>query len=105
MPGCEDLDSCHKFMSEVVPFVGFFSQRRFVLVDHSVSDEEFVIKVNYEKDNLQHLIQKFVRDIIKEAQRSKLYKYNWAVHRPLFDAIEEPNNFFLNSVVITITRN
>ena len=92
-------------MSEVIPFVGFFSQRRFVLVDHSVSDEEFVIKVNYEKDNLQHLIQEFVCDIIKEAQRSKLYKYNWAVHRPLFDAIEEPNNFFLNSVVITITRN
>lgn len=60
-------------MSEVVPFIGPFSQRRFVLVDYSVSDEEFVIKVNCEKDKFEHLIQEFVCDIIMEAQRSTLY--------------------------------
>ena len=53
----------------------------------------------------EHLIQEFVCGIIKEAQRSKLYRYKWAVHQPLFDEIEEPNNFFPNIVVITITRN
>ena len=58
-------------MSEVVPFIGPFSQRRFVV--YSVSDEEFVIKVNCEKDKFEHLIQEFVCDIIMEAQRSTLY--------------------------------
>ena len=61
MSGCEDLDVCPNFMSEVVPFIGPFCQRRFVLVNYSVSDEEFVIKVNYEKDKFEHLINEFMR--------------------------------------------
>ena len=47
-------------MSEFVPFIGPFSQIRFVLVNYSVSDE-FVIKVNYEKDKFEHLINEFMR--------------------------------------------
>ena len=47
-------------MSEVVLFIGPFSQIRFVLVNYSVSDE-FVIKVNYEKDEFEHLINEFMR--------------------------------------------
>ena len=59
MSGCEDLDVCPNFMSEVVLFIGPFSQIRFVLVNYSVSDE-FVIKVNYEKDKFEHLINEFM---------------------------------------------
>ena len=54
---CEDLDVCHMFMAEVVPLIGPFNQRRFVIADYSVCDEESVIKVNYDKDQFQHFIQ------------------------------------------------
>ena len=74
MSGCEDLDVYPNLMSEVVPFMGPFSERRFVLVNYSVSDEEFVIKVNYEKDKFEHLINDLC-GIIKEAQKSKLHRY------------------------------
>ena len=50
MSGCEDFDVSHKFMSEIVPFIGPFSQRRCTCFDYSVCDEEFVTNVDYDKD-------------------------------------------------------
>lgn len=64
---CEEVEACHKFMSEIVLHIPPFRKRRFVLVDHSVSSDEFVIRVNYDKDQFEHKINEFVHDIIKEA--------------------------------------
>lgn len=36
-------------MSEIVLFIPPIRQRRFLLVDYTVSSGEFVIKVNYDK--------------------------------------------------------
>ena len=43
MSYCEDIEVCHRFMPATVPLVAPISQRRFVIVEHSVYDEEFVI--------------------------------------------------------------
>ena len=43
-----------------------------MLVDHSVSDDEFVIKINYDKSQFEHRINEFVGNIIREAQNSDL---------------------------------
>ena len=69
MSDCEDLDGCHKFRSEIFPFIGPFSQR-FVCLDCSVCDEEFVIKVDYDKDQFEHLIQEYVYKIPEELKNS-----------------------------------
>ena len=72
---CEDLNVCHKFMTEVVPFIGLFSQRRLFIVDYSVCDEEFVIKVNYDKDQFEHSIHEYVCKILEDLKKSNLHRY------------------------------
>lgn len=74
-----------------------------MLVDHSVSDDEFVIKINYDKSQFEHRINEFVGRIIREAQNSDLYRYNWKVHRLLCEEIEESESYFGNSIIITFT--
>ena len=56
-------------MKEVAPFVGKFSKRMFVLLDYSVDDESFVIKIFYSKGNFEHLIQEFVCEMIDELKK------------------------------------
>ena len=58
-------------MTEIVLFLHLFRQR-FVLVDYS---ENFVITLNYDKDQFGHLIAEFVRYIFKELQQSELRRY------------------------------
>ena len=103
MSKIEELDACERFMSDIVPFILPTDQRRCIAIDYSVSSDEFVIKVNYSKGMFEHKIKEFVCNIIKEAQKSDLHRYNWAVHRPLCEEIEETKSYFLHSVSITIT--
>ena len=62
-------------MSEIVPFIGPFSQKGFVC--------------------LEHLIQEYVCKILEELRNSKLHRYNWAVHRPFCEDIEVLGNYFV----------
>ena len=100
-----EVYACNCLMPDVVSFILPIDQRRCVLIDYSVTSEKFVITVNYDKEWFEHNINEFVRDIIKEAQKSNLYRYNWAVHQPLCEEIQDSNSYFLHSVVITITIN
>ena len=75
----------------------------FVLIDYSVSYNDFVMKINYDKDQFEHLITEFVKNVIKETQNRKLHRYGWAVDRPFCEDIVDSKNYFLHSVVITIT--
>ena len=75
-------------MKEVAPFVGKFSKRMFVLLDYSVDDESFVIKISYSKGNFEHLIQEFVCEMIDELKKSELYKHCWANHCVLCEEVE-----------------
>ena len=91
----EDIDVCHKFMKDVAPFVGRFSKRMFVLLDYSVDDEAFVIKISYNKDNFEYLIQKFVCEMTDELKKSELSKHCWATHRVLCEEVENDEYFQL----------
>ena len=101
----EEVLACDRFMSDVVPFVLPIDQRRWAVFDYAVTCEDFVISVNYSNEKFEHKIGEFVADIIKEAQKSDLYRYGWAVHRPLCEETEDSSSYFLHSVVITITVN
>ena len=67
----------------------------FVLINYSVSSGDFVIKINYDKDQLKHLITECVRNIIKKAQNCKLHRYGWAIDRPLCKDIVDSKIIFL----------
>ena len=54
---CEEIDSCRRFMKEVVPFISPFSEIRFVANDYSVSHEVFVITLFYDKDKFEQFIR------------------------------------------------
>ena len=61
--------------------------------------------MNYSKEKLEHKIGEFAADVIKEAQKSDLYRYGWAVHLHLCEEIEDASDYFLHSILITKTVN
>ena len=70
------------------------------------SCEDFVIFIGCDKDKFEHKIGEFVKDIIKEAQKSELYRYHWAVHCPLVEERETmPDQYFSHSIAISFTIN
>ena len=54
-------------MNNRAPFCSKISlhQRRFVILDHSVCDFEFTVKINYDKKEFGHLIDQHVMEMIK----------------------------------------
>lgn len=82
MSKIEQFEFCDKLIKEIVPFILTIEQRSFVFADHKVCDEEFVITVNYFKSQFEHKTNEFVRNIIKEAQNTDLYRHNWKFHWP-----------------------
>ena len=70
----EAFDVCHEFISEIVEFILPTEQRRFVVVEHNVSCEDFLIFIGYDKSLFEHKIYEFVGGIIKETRKSALRK-------------------------------
>lgn len=67
------LDSVEIFMKNYANFASSisFSQRsRFVILDHSVN-EEFILKIYYDKERFGHLIDQFVNEMIREIKSNK----------------------------------
>ena len=65
----EEVLSCERFMSDIAPFILPTDQGKWAFFYYSVTSEEFVITVNYDKEKLEHKIGEYVPDIIKEAQK------------------------------------
>ena len=60
-------------MNNCAPFCSKISlhQRRFVILDHSVCDFEFTVKINYDKKEFGHLIDQYVMEMIKAIKENK----------------------------------
>ena len=60
-------------MNNRAPFCSKISlhQRRFVILDHSVCDFEFTVKINYDKKEFGHLIDQYVMEMIKAIKENK----------------------------------
>ena len=49
-----------------------------MILDHSVDNEEFVLKIYYDKDQFEHLIDQYVNDLLAELKNNKkLYDAGW----------------------------
>ena len=77
---------CNDFVREVVPFISkiSFSRRsRFLIIDHFVDHEEFIIKLDYDKDQFEHLIDQYVGELLKALKENKkLYDAGWEPTEP-----------------------
>ena len=59
-------------MKEFAPFLtgcGFSKKKsKFTILDYAVNQEEFVIKVCYDKGQFEHLIESYVNEMIDKIQ-------------------------------------
>ena len=67
-----------------------------VLIEHNVSCEDFEIFIDYDKSQFEHQINEFVRNIIKEPEKSDLYRHGVA---------SPPHEYFPHYVIISFTVN
>ena len=60
-------------MKNSAPFASniLFHKRSFVILDHSVNDSEFTVKINYNKKEFGHLIVDYVNQMIREIKDNK----------------------------------
>ena len=94
----EEFDVCHNFMSVCVQYILLANHRKFVHLTHLVGSDSFTIFVSYDKENFGDRIQQFFQEIIHEAQKNDLYRYNWKVHRSLVEeTVNQPKELFHDS--------
>ena len=67
------VNSVDFFMKNYTPFPLSisFSRRRFVILDNSVKNIDFIVKINYNKDEFGHLITQFVGEMIRSIKENK----------------------------------
>ena len=100
----EEFDVCHNFMTDCVRYILPFNYRKFVHLTHLVSSDSFTIFVSYDKERFGDRIQQFIQEIIKEGQKSDLYRYHWKVHHSLVEeTVNQPCELFDDCFVITFT--
>ena len=96
----------HDFIKEVAPSIGsssFSIRNRFVILDHSVDNEEFVLKIYYDKDQFEHLIDQYVNELLAELKNNKkLYDAGWNVHSIIIDTFEGACDYFNDAVYLIV---
>ena len=67
------VNSVDFFMKNYAPFTSkiSFQQRRFVILDYSINDTEFTGKINYDKEEFDHLIFQYVSEMTKAIKENK----------------------------------
>lgn len=74
------INSCHELMKEVAPFLtscSFSRKSRFTIIDYGVNQDELVVKIYYDKDQFEHLIDSYVREMIDKIQKKREPLQGW----------------------------
>ena len=100
------IDACNDFVQEAAPFVSeiSFSRRsRFTILDHSVDIEEFVLKLYYDKEQFEHLIDRYVNEMLSAIKNSKkLYDAGWDIHNFIVDRFNVACDYFGNVIYLIV---
>ena len=70
------INSCQ----EVAPFLtscSFSRKSRFTIIDYGVNQDELVVKIYYDKDQFEHLIDSYVREMIDKIQKNREPLQGW----------------------------
>ena len=84
------------FMKNNVPYVTqiSFHSRRFVILDYSINDTEFTVKINCDKEEFGHLIVEYVRDMINAIRDNRVLRnYGW-MNDTVFIHESETSDYF-----------
>ena len=74
-----------------------------MILDHSVDNEEFVLKIYYDKEQFEHLINEYVKEMLCELKNSKkLYDAGWDVHNIITDRFEVTRDYFNDAVYLKV---
>ena len=74
-----------------------------MILDHSVDNEEFVLKIYYDQDQFEHLIDQYVNDLLAELKNNKkLYDAGWDVHNIIIDRFEGACDYFNDAVYLIV---
>ena len=91
-------------MESCVRYIYRLNERKFVSLTHLVGCDDFVIFASDDKENFGHNIGQFIQDMIKEAQKSDLHRYDWKTHRPrVYETKNPPNELFHDCIQIIFT--
>ena len=100
------IDGCNDFVREAATFVceiSFSRRSRFVILDHSVDIEEFVLKPYYHKKQFEHLIDRYVNEILSAIKNSKkLYDAGWEIHNVIVHRFNVACDYFGDVVYLIV---
>ena len=92
------VDSLDFFMKNNAPSastISFSERSRFVILDHEIEDNEFCIKIYYNKEQFSHLITLFVNEMIIETKRNKkLNDVGWDNFTIFVEETETASEYF-----------
>ena len=76
---------------------------KFTTIRTSVDNEEFVLKIYYDKDQFEHLIDQYVNEMLAELKNNKkLYDTGWDVHNVIIDRFEVVCDYFNDAVYLIV---
>ena len=76
---------------------------KFTTIRTSVDNEEVVLKIYYDKDQFEHLIDQYVNELLAELKNNKkLYDAVWDVHSIIIDRFEGACDYFNDAVYLIV---
>ena len=76
---------------------------KFTTIRTSVDNEEVVLKIYYDKDQFEHLIDQYVNELLAELKNNKkLYDAGWDVHSIIIDRFEGACDYFNDAVYLIV---
>ena len=102
----EEFEVCDNFAYDI-QFIFPLLDRKFILISHIVSCDEFVIFIDYDNNLFGDKIKSFIQKVTSMTERTKRQGCGWKVHRPLvYDNLKAPSYYdFPDEVKIVITSN
>ena len=107
----KNMDIFRKEVSMIMSVPLFFSQLRsilfriiviFVILDYSVYETQFSIKIHYFKLEFEHLIKQYKMKMIKAIQSNRILRYSgWLAGTVFVDNTSDPP-YFGDCVVLTV---
>ena len=90
----DSLDFLKKNNAPSASTISFSQRSSFVILDHEIEDNEFCIKIYYNKEQFNHLITLFVNEMKSEIKGDKLNDAGWDNSTVFVEETETASEYF-----------
>lgn len=103
----KDVDLIHFvcfLMKNYAPFCSeiSFHQRRFIIFSHSIKDTEFTVKIDYGKEEFDHLIHQYVSDMINVIRENQILRKSGWMNDTVFVNETDTSHYYGYCVFLTV---